>query len=250
MRAPYYEDGSAQVYVGDCLDVLAELPDETFDLVVTSPPYNLGGVDSGFATPGSGNKTGKWSGGGLAGGYAEHDDCMPHDQYVTWQQSVLSELWRVIKPSGAIFYNHKPRPREKALWLPLELIPKGVTLRQVIVWARAGGVNFSPAHYCPSHEWIMLLAKPDWALKSRAASGVGDVWYVPQEPSDHPAPFPIGIPARAIETTGATIVLDPFCGSGTTLRAAKNAGVQGVGIELSERYADMSVRRLAQGSLF
>ena len=123
-------------------------------------------------------------------------------------------------------------------------------MRQIITWARAGGMNFAPTHYVPTYEWIIVFAKPDWRLKSKAASGVGDVWRVPQEPSDHPCPFPIGLPARAIESAGPRTVLDPFAGSGTTLRAAKDAGVHAVGIEKSERYCEMIVKRLAQGSLF
>ena len=70
------------------------------------------------------------------------------------------------------------------------------------------------------------------------------MWRVPQEPSDHPCPFPIGLPARAIESAGPRTVLDPFAGSGTTLRAAKDAGVHAVGIEKSERYCEMIVKRL------
>jgi DNA modification methylase len=96
----------------------------------------------------------------------------------------------------------------------------------------------------------MVIAKPEWRLKSKDASGVGDLWRVAQESNtDHPAPFPIGLPARAIESAGPSLVCDPFMGSGTTLRAAKDAGVRAVGIEKSERYCEIAVKRLAQGVL-
>jgi hypothetical protein len=120
-------------------------------------------------------------------------------------------------------------------------------LRQIIIWARAGGVNFAPTHYVPTHEWIMIYAKDAWRLKSKAASGVSDVWRIPQDSDNpHPAPFPIGLPARAIETTAPRLVLDPFAGSGTTLRAAKSAGVRSIGIEISEAYCEMAAKRLSQ----
>lgn len=111
-------------------------------------------------------------------------------------------------------------------------------------------MNFNPTAYVPTYEWIMVIAKEEFRLKSKAASGLGDVWREPQEPSEHPAPFPEGLPARAIETTGPGLVIDPFAGSGTTLVAAKAAGVRAIGIEKSERYCEMAVKRLAQESLF
>ena len=65
----------------------------------------------------------------------------------------------------------------------------------------------------------------------------------------HPAPFPESLPTRCIEATGAKSVLDPFAGSGTTLRAAASLGIKGVGIELERKFCDLAVSRLAQGAL-
>jgi DNA modification methylase len=175
---------------------------------------------------------------------------MEPDQYTEWQRGILRECWRTLTDTGAIFYNHKPRVQNLALQTPLEFNP-GLPVRQIIIWARAGGINFAPTHYCPTHEWIVVFAKPGFRLKSKGASGVGDVWYVPQESGNpHPAPFPLTLPARAIETTGAKSILDPFNGSGTTLRAAKDAGCRAVGIEREQRWCDYTVKLLAQGVLF
>lgn len=247
---PYYDDGQVVLYHGDCLDVLPTLP--VVDLMFTSPPYNLGVTSGGGFGHGT-NWKGKWKAAaledGLSNGYTSHDDAMPLEEYEEWQRTVLTACWARLSNRGAIFYNHKPRVQYGTLWTPFRVNPN-LPVRQVIVWARAGGINFAPTHYCPTHEWIMVFAKPDFRLKSKGASGVGDVWRVHQEPSDHPAPFPVGLPAMAIETTGPSLVLDPFAGSGTTLRAAKDAGVRAIGIEVSERYCEMAVRRLAQESLF
>lgn len=245
MHDPYYQDGRVTLYHGDCLEVMATLPDDTFDLVFTSPPYNLG-VSSGGGFAAAGKKVGLWSGGPLADGYAEHGDAMPYVDYVAWQQDVLRECWRLIKPTGAIYYQHKPRVQNGLLQTPLDLNP-GLPVRQIVIWDRGSGFNFAPTHYVPSHEWVLILAGPDFRLKNKGASGHGDVWHAsPVTGSAHPAPFPLSLPAKAIESTGAQNVLDPFAGSGTTLRAAADEGVSAVGIELTAKYCDMAVARLAQ----
>ena len=254
MSEPYYSDELVTLYHGECEDILPRLTG--VDLIVTSPPYNLG------VTTGGG--FGHWRDGQIHGGrskwkaamhdgdgigYDEHDDAMPFPAYREWQRDVLTACWATLSDHGAIYYNHKPRVQASELWLPLDLNP-GLPLRQIIIWARAGGINFAPTHYVPTHEWICVFAKQSFRLTSRGASGVGDVWTVPQEANpDHPAPFPIGIPARAIETTGPRLVLDPMAGSGTTLRAAMDSGVRSIGIEKSERYCERIVRRLSQGVL-
>lgn len=256
MLDPYYEDELVTLFCGDNSEVMPQL--DPVDLIFTSPPYNLG-VSSGGGLhsyaleerkDGKKFAKGKWTGGGLAGGYEAHDDAMPIEEYEAWQHAFLHAAWTQLTPTGAIFYNHKPRVQNGELWTPLRVVPAIATLRQIVIWARAGGVNFNATHYLPTHEWILVLAPAAFRLKSKEASGVGDVWRVPQEAkTEHPAPFPVGLPARAIESVAPTSVLDPFCGSGTTLVAAKAAGVKSIGIELSERYCDIAVRRLAQGVL-
>lgn len=245
----YYQDDLVTLYHGDCLDVLPAI--DGVDLVVTSPPYNLGVTSGGgFGHYRDGQRRGgqgKWGGTECDGiRYTDHNDAMDFGEYTDWQRQCLQAMWNSLSESGAIFYNHKPRVQAKSVWTPLELNP-GLPIRQIVIWARAGGVNFAPTHYVPTHEWIVLFAKPSWRLKTKAASGVGDVWRINQESNPlHPAPFPIGLPARAIETTGPSLVLDPFAGSGTTLRAATNAGVRSIGIEKSEQYCELIARRLDQ----
>lgn len=268
MMTPFYERDGITIYCGDCLEVMPKL-ELSFDIIITSPPYNLGvTTGGGFAgkdykieklRQGKGSKWGKksfrrvggkWDGGNLGDGYENHSDAMPPDEYIVWQKAFLLEAWNLLTPTGAIFYNHKPRVQDGLLQTPLELNP-GLPLRQIIIWKRAGGVNFSPSHYLPTHEWIMLFAKSGFRLKSQGASGVGDVWEFPQESNNpHPAPFPVELPARVIETTPGNVILDPFCGSGSTLIAAQNAHKQATGIELSESYCKIAVDRLRQPSFF
>lgn len=252
-------DGSCKLYLGDCLDVLPMLAEGSVDAVVTSPPYNLGTTTGGgFPSLGHYDAAGGYSGrggggkwkaaarnGGIANGYGSHDDAMPHAEYVAWQQNVVEALWALIPDDGAIFYNHKQRVLGGSVVTPLDYLPQCVTIRQVIIWTRAGGINFSPAFYLPTHEWIVLIAKQGFRLKSKGASGVGDVWYVPQEANtDHPAPFPLEIPLRCIETTAKQTYADPFMGSGTTGVACVRTGRRFIGIEKEPRYFDIAVKRI------
>lgn len=257
MIKPYYEADGVTIYHGDNRDVLPALPAGGFDLVFTSPPYNLGGEPwphLGNWKPGDGGagSKSKWRNGSdaCAGvGYAAHNDAMPHAEYVAWQRQVLSLCWERLTDNGAIFYNHKPRVIGAKLWLPLELNPD-LPLRQIIMWSRSGGMNFNPTAYVPTHEWIMVLAKPAFRLRDKAASGAGDVWRIPQEANPiHPAPFPVSLPRTAIDTVAPGVVLDPFMGIGSTLRAAKDAGRRAVGIEISERYCEIAANRMSQNVL-
>lgn len=93
----------------------------------------------------------------------------------------------------------------------------------------------------------MIFAKPDFRLKSQGASGVGDVWYIPQEASTwHPAPFPLPLATRALETVMPSLVVDPFMGSGTTAKAAVKLGIDYIGFELSEIYAKRARKEIAE----
>lgn len=246
---PYYQDTCCTIYNGDCREVLPQL--SNVPLVVTSPPYNLGSrpwPHWGHWKPGDsvGGKS-KWKNGSDGSGgvkYGVHRDNLPWPEYVALQHEVVSMLWRVLCDKGAIFLNHKPRVIGGKLWMPTELLPAEVILRQIVIWARPGGLNYNPTAFVPTHEWVMILAKEKWRLKSKGVSGMGDVWRIATERSPHPAPFPVDIPAKAIEATAATLVLDPFMGSGTTLRAAKAAGIRAIGIDVDEGYCEMAANRI------
>lgn len=248
---PYYSSALVDLYLGDNLRVLAEIEERgvEVDLVVTSPPYNLGSSPwpalSGW-TPSHGRGSSKWDASGGDIDYDNHDDAMPWSEYVRWQHETWRRLWSVLSPRGAIFWNHKPRVIGGRLWKPDELIPDELRdhLRQEVIWARSGGVNYNETAYVSTHERIYVVAREGWRLRSKASSGVGDVWRIHQRPSKHPAPFPLELPARAIETTDPRLVLDPYAGSGTTLLAASKAGVCSIGIEKSAVYCQMARERL------
>lgn len=237
---PYYEDDLVTLYHGDALAVLPQL--SGVDLFFTSPPYNLGTTNGGP----SGMHAGSLAARDLAGGYLSYDDAMPQQDYDAWQRIVVLSMWRALSDEGAIFYNHKPRVQDGIAALPTDY-GTGLPLRQVITWDRGTGMNFSERFFLPKSEWIVVWAKPSWKLSGRSASQLGDVWKVPPESAaHHPAPFPVALPTKAIASTDARVVCDPFAGSGTTLRAAKDCGRRAIGVELDERYCEMTAKRLSQ----
>jgi modification methylase len=237
-----------KVHHGDCIAVMNQMPEKSLDLVVTSPPYNLRNSTGGGLRNGSG---GLWENAALLEGYDGHSDDMPYDMYVGWQRTCLSAMLRLLKETGAIYYNHKWRVQDGLLQDRHELVA-GFPVRQIIIWQRAGGINFNLKYYLPTYEVIYLICKPRFRLISvdpkrpKAACGFGDIWRIKQDLNNrHPAPFPVEIPKRCIESTGAKIVLDPFLGSGTTAVAAEETGVAWVGIDSSLDYCKMAEERLA-----
>ena len=233
--------GNATLFCGDCLDVMAEL--EPSDIVVTSPPYNMGlspgGNGRGMYRPGANTK-----GGRFRSGYGVFDDAMPQVDYDKWQRRCLTEMYRLCRM--AVFYNHRPRVEHGLARLPLSMDFGEIPLRQIIIWDRKTGIDVNLRSFCTRQEWILLFARSDFKLKDHSASGTGDIWRLGIETkrTGHPAPFPVSLPQTAISTTGATSVLDPFMGSGTTGVAAARLGAKFTGIELDPKWFDIACGRV------
>ena len=229
---PLRDNWLNQIHHGDCLELLAQLPDESVDLVVTSPPYNLKNS--------TGNGSRAWP------VYDGHADDMPHEEYVAWQRQCLSEMLRVVKSTGAIFYNHCWRVQD-GLFQGRADILDGFPLRQVVIWHRSGSQNHNPGYFVPDYEVIYVIAKPEFRLVDDCDDGA--VWKIPQHQGgtvpDLPV-WPVELPRRAIAATDAKIVLDPFSGSGTTAVAALLEGRDYIGIEQSARYVAIARQRVAE----
>ncbi|MDR2198828.1 MAG: site-specific DNA-methyltransferase [Deltaproteobacteria bacterium] len=232
-----------KIICGDVLKIIKRIPDNSVDLVVTSPPYNIKNSTGNGLKDGRG---GKWSNAGLINGYADHSDNMPYEDYVLWQRNCLSEMLRVIPENGAIFYNHKWRVQNGLLQDRAEIV-KDFPVRQIIIWKRKGGINFNRGYFLPTYEVIYLIAKPHFKLAPQA-NKCGDVWDYAQETkkNEHPAPFPLNLIEHIVKSTTARIVLDPFMGSGTTALAALKNKRDYIGIELSENYCKMAKQRIQE----
>ena len=212
----------------DCLEGMRKLPDASIDLVVTSPPYNLKNSTGNGMKDGRG---GKWA------------NAMPYDLYCRWQKECLTEMYRLIKDDGAIFYNHKWRVQGGLIQDRHEIV-QDFPVRQIIIWKRKGGINFNPGYFLPTYEVIYLIPKKNFKLTPKS-SGYGDVWeFMQEQKNGHPAPFPVALIDRIISSTNAQIVLDPFMGSGTTAVAAKALGRNYIGFEISQEYVNLANARL------
>ena len=229
-----------RIIMGDALRVLREIPSEIIDMGVTSPPYNKGENKKGWLV-----KNVK---------YVSASDKLPEHIYQVKQMEVLDELFRVTKPGGSFFYNHKLRWERGVLLHPMDWLRKTKwTIRQEIIWDRKIAANIRGWRFWQVEERIYWLYKPigkhliGGELKPKHAL-VTSIWrFPPEQKNIHPAPFPLVLPVRAIYSImddNKGIIIDPYCGSGTTLVAAKLLGHDYVGIEISKEYADFAEARI------
>jgi site-specific DNA-methyltransferase (adenine-specific) len=155
----------------------------------------------------------------------------------------FAKLATSCKEDGAIFYNHKWRVQNGLLQDRNDIV-KGFPVRQILIWKRKGGLNFNPGYFLPTYEVIYLIAKPKFKLAPKA-NAYGDVWEFTQEMNNpHPAAFPVDLITRIVSSTSASIILDPFMGSGTTAVAARALQRDYIGIEISPEYCAMAQKRL------
>ncbi|OGD40457.1 DNA modification methylase [Candidatus Azambacteria bacterium RIFCSPLOWO2_02_FULL_44_14] len=231
---------SNKIMVGDALSELKKLPDNSIDVGVTSPPYNKQENKKGWLV-----KNVK---------YDAINDKKDELVYQNEQIAVLNELYRVIKEGGHFFYNHKTRWERGEMLHPLEWILKtNWTVRQEIIWDRGIAANIRGWRFWQVDERMYWLYKP------RAGNKIGDelesrhalltsIWRIrPEGRNPHPAPFPLTLPIRCIYSVLGDrkgLVIDPYCGSGTTLVAADLLGHSYVGIDISKEYIGRSKNRV------
>ena len=228
-------------HTGDCIEIMNKMPEESVGVIITSPPYNIKNSTGNGLKNGNG---GKWPQAELLKGYSHYKDSIPHDKYVKWQRDCLKAMMRILRPNGAIFYNHKWRVQGGLLQDRNDIV-SGFPVRQIIIWKRAGGINFNPGYFLPTYEVIYMITKPDFKL-TPGTNKFTDIWQISQARDNvHPAPFPIELAQRCVEASPNKIVLDPFMGSGTTAIAALTKGREWIGIDISPKYCALADERIA-----
>jgi modification methylase len=233
-----YHDDWIQLWCGDAANLIF-LPDEYIDLIVTSPPYNIG--------PKSSNGRVLWH--GIT--YSTHNDKEPEGKYQAKQIAVLNELWRITRPGGSLFYNHKIRNRNGVGIHPLSWISQtNWIFRQQIIWDRGSTHNHEMTYFWPIDELVFWLTKgTDGIYLSAEGAKMGTVWrFNFQTNTDHPAPFPPELAARCIRAASqpGDIILDPFGGSMTTCFVAKQLKRLSIGVDISKDYVVKYAHRCRQ----
>jgi len=257
------EMGNQQIILGDCLEALKNIRDKTLDIVITSPPYNLGIK------------------------YNSYNDNKSEANYLAWLHSIFTQIKRVLRDDGSTFIN--VGCSNKNPWVSFDV---AMTLRDLFIlqnrfiWVKSVSIdNLTHGHFKPinskrytnhTFEEIFHFTKKGDVKIDRTAIGVpymdknnlerkknsidlrcrGNCWYIPYETitqksqkGEHPAVFPKQLVEWCIKLAGYnndTIVCDPFLGSGTTLLVAKRLGIHGIGIEIDKKYFDYSCRRVAE----
>lgn len=244
----YFQEENAQILLADTLTTRL-IANESIDLIVTSPPYNLDIS------------------------YKSHNDAQPYEQYLAFTESWMQRCYRWLKPDGRMCLNiplDKNKGGHHSVGADITEIAQkvGFNYHATIIW-NEGNISKSTAWgswmsaSCPyviaPVELIVLLYKDSWKKTSGSRKNditrdefiawTNGVWTFKGESKrkiGHPAPFPIELPKRCMKLfsfVGDT-VLDPFMGSGTTVVAAKQFGRNGIGIDMEEDYCLLAMNRI------
>ena len=214
---------------------MENIPDDSINTVITSPPYNKKGLTGKKKI---GNQI--WSKFNID--YSSYGDDMDEVDYSNWQKEILNECWRILKPDGSMFYNHKVRRNKNIAYNPYELVKDtNFKLYQIIIWNRKNSPNIRKDILTPTTEYIFWLVKdkPKVFKDNIPKEFRSEVWEIsPIKQSDHPAPFHPLIPELCIKLTTeeGDLVLDPFMGSGTTGKKAKELNRNFIGFEIDSLY--------------
>lgn len=219
---PYFQDDAATIYHGDCREILPLLP--SVDLVLTDPPYTFG-----IASSAQEGKAGGWG------------DLMNSS---VWYESWLQEVKRLtVNKSGAAWVFNS--------WRSFPVLARAAygvrwPITSLMVWDKEWIGPGGTQGLRPSYEFVALFTHPGFTIANR---GLPDIWrcqWSSTKPNGHPAEKPLELTLSIIEESGSQFILDPFMGSGTTLRAAKDLGRKAIGIEIEERYCEIAAKRMSQ----
>ncbi|MHB8566431.1 MAG: DNA-methyltransferase [Nitrososphaerales archaeon] len=280
LKGPYKvirgnRNNTMTLYLKDCIAGMeTEIPQDSVDCVVTSPPYNIGIQ------------------------YDTHNDDLPREQYLSWMEQMSKSIKRVLRNEGSFFLNVGNRPKDQWIaWDVAQKLRNEFTLQNVIHWVKSISINksdvgdypnisgdVSVGHFKPivsnrflndCHEYIFHFTKSGDVNLQKLAIGVpyqdktnigrwkvakedkrdrGNTWFIPYETiknrieRPHPATFPVKLPEMCIKLHGLRedlVVLDPFLGIGSTAIASMRLGVSFVGFEIDRGYMDEAISRLS-----
>ncbi len=243
----YFEAATIRLYHDDFL-TFNELPPESVDLIVTSPPYDVDIQYDGYS------------------------DNLPYPKYLEFIGKALAKCYALAKPDGRLCLNiplDKNKGGQRSVYADIVTLAKevGWQYHTTIIWneqnisrrtALGSWLSASAPFVIAPVEMIVVMFKHQWQKQSKGVSDItreeflewtNGVWAFSGESRKkvgHPAPFPIELPRRCIKLFSyvGDVVLDPFVGSGTTLLACLQLRRIGIGVEISKTYCDLAVQRL------
>lgn len=222
------------IYIGDCIQGLKNLPDNSVDIVVTSPPYNI-----------NSNK------------YEKYKDNLSDEEYYSFIKECLNELLRVTK--YYVFFNFQILKNNRNVFYKI-MCDFNKYLKTEFIWAKTNPVNISNnGNICRGFEYIMCYSKSDnedmvfkrgnYEMKDY----ISNTLIKPVNSNNkyneiHSAIFPLWLPRYFIKyfSEENDIVLDPFMGSGTTAKACYELNRRFIGFEIDPEYCEIARKRLKQ----
>lgn len=256
IRSDFDVNGRISVYSGDAIDFLKSIPDETFQLIITSPPYNIG---------------------------KEYEKKVDLKEYINQQTIVINECVRTLRATGSICWQIGNFVENGSI-IPLDIMiypifeQLGLKLRNRIIWHFEHGLH-STKRLSGRYETVLWFSKTDnyvfnldpiripqkYPNKKHfkgpnigklsgnpLGKNPGDVWNIPNvknnhiEKLDHPCQFPVELIERFVLslTNEGDWVFDPYLGTGTTIVAALKHQRKGAGSEIVQKYVDISIDRI------
>jgi site-specific DNA-methyltransferase (adenine-specific) len=256
-----------KIYLMDCVEGMGKLKNKSVDVVVTSPPYNIGKKYNGYF------------------------DKRPREEYLKWMEKVAGKSKRVMKDDASFFLNVGGKPSDPWIGIDVALqFRKHFTLQNTIHWIKSIAIPKEDARHHPSikddiavghyqpvnsrkflsgcQEYIFHFTKKGTVELNKAAVGVryqdksnigrwksatadlrdrGNTWFIPyptiRERRPHPTVFPNKLPEMCIKLHGIKkdiLVMDPFMGIGSTAVACIRLGVNYIGFEVDPFYVEMA----------
>ena len=274
---PGHRESSSRFYLADCLDVFKQMPAGSVDVIITSPPYNMGIQ------------------------YNTYQDTLSEAEYLNWTSAWVAAATRVLHPQGSLFLNVGTRP--SAPWTGLDVaqaVRPHLRLQNVIHWIKSIAIDRSLAgagagltkdlavgHYKPinsdrflndCHEFVFHFTPGGATALDRLALGVpyqdqsniarwragadgvrcrGNTWFIPYETIQrrdrdrpHPATFPSRLPEQCLRLHGLSRIrtaMDPFNGLGSTAVACGRLGIDFIGSDIDETYLKEAIERVSAG---
>lgn len=239
-----------KIYCGDCLDLMKEIPDNSINLVVTSPSYNVG-IE-----------------------YDLWNDNQEWGVYYKWCEKWIREVYRILKTDGKFCLNHylsfgdsvaRHSPLMDLNHICVNQI--GFKHHAVALWWDITRIKYTawgswmsasaPYINCPI-EGVLILYKQNWKKENKGESTISKkdfiescsgIWKLkPESNGLTKANFPLSLPERCINllTYKNDLICDPFMGSGTTAEACIKNQRNFIGIEISHNYCDIANTRIGR----